>query len=220
MCASQKKSKTARTMKSFFIGSVFFFGVGIGICFLPASAPAESYVAGVGGINFADRLTDVEGTGGLLFQDLDLQNSVALGGKVGHFFRHGWFGVEGEFLHSTPHVKGTVDAPGIHLRVMSVTVNLVARYPGRTFQPYVGIGGGPVIAHLRDSGGVQRDSDVAGGFNAFAGMRAFVTSHVAVFGEYKYTSATFVFDKAFGPAGGFEGGYRAQHLLFGVSLHF
>lgn len=219
MCASHK-SKMARIMKSFVIGGVFFFGVGIGICLLPSSAPAESYVAGVAGINFADRLTDVEGTGGLLFQDLDLQNSVALGGRIGHFFRHGWFGVEGEFLHSTPHVKGVVDAPGIHLRVMSVTINLVARYPGRTFQPYAGIGGGLVIAHLRDSGGVQRDSDVAGGFNAFAGMRAFVTSHVAVFGEYKYTSTTFVFDKAFGQAGGFEGGYRAQHLLFGVSLHF
>ncbi|MCP9440657.1 MAG: porin family protein [Nitrospira sp.] len=207
-------------MKSFIIGGIFFFGVGIGLCFLPTSALAESYVAGVAGINFADRLTDVEGTGGLLFQDLDLQNSVALGGRIGHFFRHGWFGIEGEFLHSTPHVKGVVDAPGIHFRVMTVTVNLVARYPGRTFQPYVGIGGGPVIAHLRDSGGVQRDSDVAGGFNVFAGMRAFVTSRVAVFGEYKYTSATLSFDEAFGQAGGFESGYRAQHALFGVSLHF
>ncbi|MCP9456193.1 MAG: porin family protein [Nitrospira sp.] len=207
-------------MNLFVVSSLLWISAAIGLFALPHTVCAESYVAGVAGINFADRLTDVEGTGGLLFQDLDLQNSVALGGRIGHFFRHGWFGMEGEFLHSTPHIKGTVDAPGIHLRVMSVTVNLVARYPGRTFQPYVGIGGGPVIAHLRDSGGVQRDSDVAGGFNVFAGLRAFVTSQVAVFGEYKYTSATFVFDQAFGPAGGFESGYRAQHLLFGVSLHF
>ncbi|MCP9453201.1 MAG: porin family protein [Nitrospira sp.] len=207
-------------MNRFVIRSLLGLSIVIGLLVEPHAAWAESYVAGVGGINFADRLTDVEGTGGLLFQDLDLQNSVALGGKLGHFFRHGWFGIEGEFLHSTPHIKGITDAPGIHLRIMSVTVNLIARYPGRTFQPYVGIGGGPVIAHLREAGGVQPDSDVAGGFNAFAGLRAFVTSHIAIFGEYKYMSATFRFDNAFGPAGGFESDYRAQHLLFGVSLHF
>jgi opacity protein-like surface antigen len=207
-------------MKNLMVASLLLSCLGLDMCLAPNLVRAEWYVAGVAGINFADRLTDVQGTDGTLFQDLDLQNSISIGGKVGYFPQHRWFGIEGEVLHTTPHVKGLDDAPGIHLRVTSVGINFLARYPGRTFQPYVGIGGGAVIAHVSNSGGVQSDTDVTGGLNILAGMRAFVTPHVAVFSEYKYTSATLTFDKAFGPAGGFEGGYRAQYILFGISYHF
>lgn len=209
--------------KSLLTASLLLSCLGLDWCLAPHLVRAEWYAAGVAGINFADRLTDVQGTNGFqgnLFQDLDLQNSVTVGGKVGYFPQHRWFGIEGEVLHTTPHIKGLENDPGIHLRVTSVGINFLARYPGRTFQPYVGVGGGAVIAHVGNSGGVQSDTNVAGGLNVLAGMRAFVTPHVAVFSEYKYTSATLKFDKAFGPAGGFEGGYRAQYVLFGISYHF
>lgn len=187
-------------------------------------APAEWYVAGQGGVNFADRLTNVEGTGastGILFQDLDLQNSITVGGKIGYFPQHGWVGIEGEVFHSTPHIKGLGPDPGIHLRVTTIGANFILRYPGRTFQPYIGIGGGAVVARLGSAaGGVQSDTDLAGAWNVLAGIRAFVTPHIAVFTEYKFQAATLQFDGAFGTAGGFESTFRAQHVLGGLSYHF
>jgi opacity protein-like surface antigen len=187
---------------------------------------AEWYVAGQFGINFADRLTNVSGTNGfagLQAPDFDLKNSLTYGGKIGYFPGHGWFGVEVDAFHSTPHIKNLDDVPGIHMRVTTAAVNFIARYPGVTFQPYAGIGAAAVIAHISNSPTTQSDSDVAAGLNLLAGIRAFVTPYVAVFTEYKFTQATFHFDQAFngfGTQGGFMGDYRAQQLLVGVSYHF
>lgn len=192
---------------------------------MPNLAAAEWYVAGDLGATFADRLTGISGTGGLAGveprnQDFDLKNSVSYGAKLGYFPEHSWFGIEGEVLQTTPHIKSLEEIPGIHLRVTTVGVNLLGRYPGRTFQPYAGVGVGAVIAHLGDSATTQSNTAVTSGWNALAGLRAFVTPYVAVFTEYKYTDATLRFDQAFGTAGGFEGVYRAQHVLVGVSYHF
>jgi opacity protein-like surface antigen len=186
-------------------------------------ARAEWYVAGNVGANFADRITGISGTGDLTGQqprDFDLKNSVSYGAKLGYFRDHSWFGIEGEVLQTTPHIKNLDDDPGIHLRVTTVGVNLLARYPGRTFQPYVGVGVGTVIAHLSDTATVQSDTSIAGGWNMLTGLRAFVTPYVAIFTEYKYTGATLRFDQASAGTGGFEGVYRAQHVLVGLSYHF
>lgn len=189
---------------------------------IPSPASAEWYVAGDVGVNFADRITGISGTGdltGLQAPDFDLKNSISYGAKLGYFRDHSWFGIEGEVLQTTPHIKNLDDDPGIHLRVTTVGVNFLARYPGRTFQPYAGVGVGTAIARLSDTATVQSDSDVAGGWNVLVGLRAFVTPYVAVFTEYKHTGATLRFDQAFG-TGGFEGVYRAQHVLIGLSYHF
>ena len=189
----------------------------------PSSASAEWYVAGDVGAAFADRLTGVSGTNGLAglqAPDFDLQNSISYGAKLGYFPEDSWFGIEGEVLQATPHIKNLDDVPGIYLRVTTVGVNFLARYPGRTFQPYAGIGVGAVIAHLSDSATTQSNTDVTSGWNVLAGLRAFVTPYVAVFTEYKYAGATLRFDEAFGTVGGFEGAYRAQYILAGVSYHF
>jgi opacity protein-like surface antigen len=187
-------------------------------------AQAEWYVAGDVGANFADRLTGISGTGDLTgveprSPNFDLKNSVSYGAKLGYFRDHSWLGIEGEVLQTTPHIKQLDDIPGIHLRVTTIGVNLLARYPGRTFQPYVGVGVGTVIAHLNDSATTQSNTDVASGWNVLVGLRAFVTPYVAVFTEYKHTGATLRFDQTFG-TGGFEGVYRAQHVLVGLSYHF
>jgi opacity protein-like surface antigen len=189
---------------------------------MPIPSSAEWYVAGDVGANFADRITGISGTGDLTGQqprDFDLKNSISYGAKLGYFRDHSWFGIEGEVLQTTPHIKNLDDDPGIHLRVTTVGVNLLARYPGRTFQPYVGVGVSTVMAHLSDTATIQSDTDVTGGWNVLAGLRAFVTPYVAVFTEYKHTGATLRFDQAVG-TGGFEGVYRAQHVLVGLSYHF
>lgn len=188
-------------------------------------ASAETYVAGTAGVNFADRINSIVGTGSQAgvpgpFVDFDLQNSITYGGKVGFFPGHSWYGIEGEVLHATPHIKQLDTDPGIHMRVSTVGVNFIARYPGRMFQPYAGAGVGTAIARIGDTSTVRSDTDVAVAWNVLAGLRAFVTPQIAIFGEYKHTGATFTFDQAFGDHGGFRGNYRAQHILGGVSYHF
>lgn len=191
----------------------------------PNHATAEWYAAGTVGPNFADRLTNISGTGilsGFQSPDWDLKNSLSFGAKVGYFPQHGWLGIEGEVLYTTPHIKNLGEIPGVHLRVITAGMNLIARYPGRTFQPYAGAGLGALIADLGSSSGaeIKGDSDVTTAWNILAGMRAFVTPYVAVFTEYKYTGAILSFDRAFSGGGGFEGEYRIQQVLFGVSYHF
>jgi opacity protein-like surface antigen len=213
------------------VAGLLMAAVSFTIYCIPYQASAEMYVAGEAGVNFADRINSIAGTGvsagvqGPL-ADFDLQNSITYGGKVGYFPGHSWYGIEGEVFHTTPHIKelpptASLPAdPGIHFRVTTVGVNFIARYPGHTFQPYAGVGVGAAIAHIGDTPTVRSNSDVATAWNILVGLRAFVTPSIAVFTEYKYAGATFEFDQALGPLGGFSGNYRAQHVLGGLSYHF
>jgi opacity protein-like surface antigen len=190
---------------------------------LGEQARGEWYAAGQIGVNFADRLTNIEGTGNLAAlraPDFDLKNAVAYGGKLGSFPGSGAMGLELDVFNSQPNIKNLDNIPGIHLRVTNVGINFLLRYPGQTFQPYAGIGGAVLIAHLSDSATTKSDNDVGAGLNLLAGLRAFITPYVALFGEYKYTWGTLTFNDAFPAGGGFSGDYRAQCVVFGVSYHF
>ncbi|MFY4727578.1 hypothetical protein, partial [Nitrospira sp. BLG_2] len=77
-------------------------------------ASAEMYVAGEAGVNFADRINSIAGTGSQAGvpdlnpapnPDFDLQNSITYGGKIGYFPGNSWYGIEGEVFHTTPHIK-------------------------------------------------------------------------------------------------------------------
>jgi opacity protein-like surface antigen len=186
-------------------------------------AQAEWYVAGQAGHNFADSLRNVTTTGpfsGIELQDFDMKNSLAYGGKVGVYPFHGSLGFELDVFHSTPHVKNLGNSPGIHLAVTNVGANILLRYPGVTFQPYLGLGPGILIARLSRSVETEQDTQVSVGFNFLTGIRAFVTPKVALFTEYKFTDAKFGFNGAFGSFGGFDSTYRAHQLFVGVSYHF
>lgn len=139
------------------------------MCLLTSNSYAEMYVAGMAGYTAPNDLTNVKGTGGasaFSFSDLELQSSVAYGGKVGYFFPSAnWLGVETEVYNTTPHVKQqpvTVSGfglsvpvgtqPGFHLRVLTWGINAVVRYPGKTFQPYAGVGLGVFFCQSNVSG--------------------------------------------------------------------
>jgi opacity protein-like surface antigen len=212
---------------------VHVVAIAVSLAAIETAAKGEWYVAGQIGVNFADRLKNVNGTGSLTGQqaqspgqDFDLKNATVYGGKLGYFGNNGPIGFELDVFNSQPNIKSFINSstgeyvPGIHLRVTNVGMNVMLRYPGQTFQPYAGIGGALLIAHISNSATTQSDSDVGGGLNLLAGMRAFVTPYVAVFGEYKYTRGILTFNDAFPTGGGFSGDYRAQHVVFGVSYHF
>jgi len=198
------------------------FGLGLTIMTAKPGA-AEWYVGGEAGVNFADDLHRVEGTDGLAglrAPDFDLKNSIVYGAKLGNYFGNNWYGLEGEVMSTTPHVKNLDDIPGFHLRVTTLGLNLVARYPGRSIQPYGGIGLALLIAHMGASATTRSDSGVGAGFNALLGIRFFLTPYVAFFTEYKFVDGSLRFDNAFVVGGGFQADYRAQYILTGMTYHF
>src|SRR5574341_878323 len=200
------------------------------VLLVPSPSTAEMYVAGMVGYTAPNDLTNVEGSGaasGLSLSDLELQSSVAYGGKVGHFFPGvDWLGIETEVYNTTPHVKqqpATVSGPGFslpataigfNLRVLTWGINAIVRYPGKTFQPYAGVGLGVFFAEAKFQG--QSDSDTAPGLNALAGIRFFATDHLALFAEYKYNRASFNLPDTFG----LQADYSANIFMGGVSFHF
>jgi opacity protein-like surface antigen len=211
--------------------------------------PGELYVAGFGGYTIGHGFDNVEGTGalsGINLGDIDLKNSGVYGAKVGYFLprRLNWLGLEMEAFNTTPHLKETAFTTGAHLRVTTLAFNAIARAkmmcerhddhdrPGRPtidrdyrdhefcrLQPYAGVGLGVFFARASDATGSSSDNAVPG-LNALAGVRYFLTERVALFGEYKYTRATFDFDNAVATAAGIKGDYSASHIVGGLSLHF
>lgn len=203
----------------------------VSVLLFASLSSAEMYVAGMAGYTAPNDLTNVEGNGiasGITLSDLAMQSSVAYGGKIGYFFPQlEWLGIETEAYNTTPHVKQqSVTAsgfgisvpfgtqPGFNMRVLTWGLNAIVRYPGKTFQPYVGAGLGIFFAEAKFQG--QSESDTAPGLNALAGIRCFVTDRVALFAEYKYNRTTFSFPTMFG----FDADYSANHFMGGVSFHF
>jgi hypothetical protein len=100
-------------------------------------------------------------------------------------------------------------------RLVTVVFNVVARYPGTTFQPYIGIGGG---AFYFSSSGQIDGRQVVPGLNAQAGLKVLATEEWGLFVEGKYNYATIT---NLDPSGyGLSGVYNAFNFLTGVAYHF
>ena len=104
--------------------------------------------------------------------DLQLDNAGAVDVKVGHFLEdHPWLGCEAEYLHANPNFPEQIVAltnpafvplagiSTIHQEQLpaSISMNLLhfdflARYPGETFQPYVGVGLGVIFTKVSGEG--------------------------------------------------------------------
>lgn len=130
-----------------------------------------------------------------------------------------------EAYNSTPNIKqqnintnaGSGTATGSTVRMTTVAWNAILRYPGTTFQPYVGAGIGVWFVNTTDS-----SANAQPGLNALAGLRCFVTKDVALFGEYKYNYVNLGFtdrDRTFGTSG-VNTTYSGNIVMVGVSFHF
>jgi opacity protein-like surface antigen len=202
-------------------------------------AQAEVYVAGQVGVSRPNSFSNVEGVGtltGLTVSDLSLHNSVMYGAKIGYYFDSmKWLGVETEVFNSTPHIKQqtatvsfggapvTVPITGQDLRVLTwAPINVVARYQMGQFEPYAGIGLGLFFAQIKDGQTGESSSSTKPGLNTQLGARYFATKNLALFGEWKYSRASFDFSQS-NPTqatGGIKGDYSAHIFAFGVSYHF
>ena len=214
------------------IASVTTLAIALLLC-MTVSTQAEIYLGGQVGWNLPQDLSNVQGTGagsGITLSDLELDEMVVFGGKFGGYLPSSvdWLGGEIEVYQTDSDIKQqqvTISAPilgintsgtlnAIDLAITTVAFNLLVRYPGETFQPYAGVGAGINIARL-SGGGVTRETSVDPTLNLLAGVRAFVTKSVALFGEYKHNRGTFEFSNNL-----VEGDYRTNMVLGGISYHF
>jgi opacity protein-like surface antigen len=229
----------------------------VGVCMIGLNRPAqaEMYIAGHAGVTVPRDTTQgtLNGTGDPIFgdatkslptylSDLSLETALVYGGKVGYYFEKAKaLGFEIEGFNTTPNVKqqtAQLIQPGqdpipidmsAGLRVTTMAVNMVVRYPGQKWQPYAGAGIGVFWAHFTTP--VDSDTSTKPGFNALAGLRYLLTQHIAVFGEWKYQHAVFnfntqMFSSATLPIGqlnsltGVKFHYQANMFTFGLSYHF
>lgn len=110
---------------------------------------------------------------------------------------------------------GQLSLMSTSLRVSTIAVNMLARYPGTIFQPYIGIGAGAF--HFSSSG--QFDGrQVVPGLNAQAGLKVLASEEWGLFVEGKYNYATIT---NLDPVGfGLSGTYNALNVIAGVAYHF
>lgn len=110
--------------------------------------------------------------------------------------------------------NGTLNVRESSLRVATLTANLIARYPGKWFQPYAGVGGG--VFYFTGSGQFE-GRQYAPGVNVMGGLKLLATEQWGLFVEGRYN---FAFVSNFDPIFGLSGSYRAVHMVAGVSYHF
>ncbi|HMU56430.1 MAG TPA: hypothetical protein PKA61_15575 [Nitrospira sp.] len=110
--------------------------------------------------------------------------------------------------------SGPLQLEESRMRMITVAFNVVARYPGEIFQPYVGAGVG---AFYFSSSGQIDGHQVVPGVNLLGGLRLLITEEFGFFLEGKYNRATFT---NLDPNFGLSGEYSAFHGVAGLSYHF
>ncbi|MEQ1794731.1 MAG: hypothetical protein ABL970_11115 [Nitrospira sp.] len=107
------------------------------------------------------------------------------------------------------------------MRLITFAFNVVARYPGTIFQPYVGVGAGAFYftSSAKTSGFPEGISghQVVPGLNAMAGIKVLATEEWGLFLEGKFNRATITnFDRVYG----LSGEYSAFNVVAGIAYHF
>jgi outer membrane protein W len=109
---------------------------------------------------------------------------------------------------------GNLNIRETSLRVATLTANLIARYPGKVFQPYAGVGGG--IFYFTSSGQFE-GRQFSPGLNVMGGLKVIATEEWGLFVEGRYN---FSYLSDFDPVFGLNGSYQAVHAVGGVSYQF
>jgi len=196
-----------------------------------------------------DVRVDSPGTSQLFtFHDVELSGSRSLGGKIGVWMnllreRTGLdLGFEIDVTNFSPEVKAgqrlratgtsggatvtsaTTAQRDINSNVVALNILIRKRFgvtdelPNGRWFPYVGIGGGGQRSTF-GSGGIKTDP----AFQAVAGAKVFITRHIALFGEYKFTHSEqtlgFISSTTGTP---FEEKYtfNVNHAVGGLAFHF
>lgn len=121
---------------------------------------------------------------------------------------------EGTTCQSQVTNSGTLKLSESSMRLIAVAFNVVARYPGKVFQPYVGVG---AAGFYFTSTGQIDGHQVVPGLNLQAGVKLLATEEWGLFIEGKYNYATIT---NLDPTFGLSGQYSAVSGLAGIAYHF
>ncbi len=115
--------------------------------------------------------------------------------------------------------NGSLNVRESSLRVAALTANVIVRYPGQWFQPYVGVGGG--VFYFTGSGQFEGrqfgGQQFAPGFSGLGGLKLLATEQWGLFIEGRYNLS---YLSNFDPVFGLNGSYQAIHTVAGVSYQF
>jgi opacity protein-like surface antigen len=224
--------------------AVLLLGVSLALFAVPASAEwfGDLYAGGAftqsADVSLDGTLLGVTGKGKL--QGVDFEVSPAIGGRAGYWFEN--FGLALDVSHFQPNVssqtvtlRGTISAPlslsgaipvpldHADVQVTAISFDLLIRAPwfaspefphGRLQQYFFA---GPTVFLTDVSGFNLSESDTSLGVTAGGGLTWLLTTHIGVFGEYRFTHASPEVK-----SGGvkLETNLNTHHLLAGVTFRF
>ena len=111
-------------------------------------------------------------------------------------------------------ISGTLALQENSLQLITLAFNVVARYPGEVFQPYVGVGVGGFYFKGSDQ---FNGRQIVPGLNLQAGVKILMTEEWGIFVEGKYNRATLT---NFDPGFGLSAEYSAFNAVAGLAFHF
>jgi hypothetical protein len=201
--------------------------------------PVDFYLSAFGGYAFPLK-TDLS-SGGITVLDSELDNSPSFGGKVGMWFTAPRktlgidVGAEIDVTNFYPDQKaGQVLMTNVGIPVVTNAVDLNATYfgihvlarlpmgvtselPNGRWFPYIGVGGGGQRLSFQPAGATE-GRETAPAFQGLGGVKVFLSKHIAVFGEGKFTRAEHTLE--FQGGGSVDLTVQAAHGVGGVSFHF
>jgi opacity protein-like surface antigen len=190
--------------------------------------PADLTVSGV-------RLDSSPSFGG----KLTIWNRRQVPDSVGNIGLQPDLGIELDITRFSPDIKAqTRAATGVlagsavtqaspiafELDTTVIALNLLARFPigvrddlpsGRWY-PYVGIGAGAAITRAKTVTG-QQDTSTEPAFQFLGGLKYFLSRHIGVFAEYKFTHVSHPFEITTTRQ---EVILNVNHLLVGIAAHY
>lgn len=191
--------------------------------------PVDIYVSGFGGYSFPSK-TDLSFQGTTLVSNLELDKSPSFGGKMGMWFTAPRkalgidIGTEIDVTHFNPDTPGSIQLNatyfGVHV-LARVPMGVTPELPNGRWFPYIGVGGGAQHLAFEAPGLTTEGRHTAPAFQGLWGAKVFVTKHIAVFGEGKYTHASHTMRFQSGPfTADFDMSVNALHGVGGLSVHF
>jgi opacity protein-like surface antigen len=218
------------------------------VCLFAQQADAEWYLGGqIGGV-FPNTITraDVRSAtlpAGTSFSNVDLENSIMVGGKAGYWFTkqgYEWLGLETNLQYANPDIAAqsirtnlptgfvftapaacvgltscAVPSNGADLRVLTWAPFIIkARYQSGPWQPYAGIGLGLFFAKTNVLG--PSTSTTEPGLVTQLGMEYKLNDQLGLFGEWGYQHANLGFSSG---STTLSADYNAHVLAFGLNFH-
>ncbi len=209
-------------MKKFFVLVTGFFCI---VFFsFPVSLNAEWITGAYLGYSVSDDEDVAQNSSGFRQYNmrLDVDDSFILGYRLGYWLEsYPWLGFSADISYFRPDLEDYEFTifPLSPLIMFRIPLGADQEFPKGHFQPYIATGPGFFLSYIEMDN--LDDSDIEIGWDARAGIAAMVAYNIAVFAEYRYTDAEFLFDDHIsGIRNELEVDLDTHHFTIGVNYYF